>query len=265
MSKINSPKGYSSFHYYRSLVHYYLTTMPNFLATTFLICLLAVLYLTLIWGKDSNVQPIGVVIVLQIAYSTLAGIVFYIMTTLIPQQTKKLKFNLFVKNSVAHINILVTDLFRSFAKEEEINKISSSFYNQSNLKSLSDSVDGKKPLRIVNTVIVYPNPYEATIDIMKSIEEKAERLIGLSDILSIDTIESLGNLLSACLNVKKMCEYSRQSEFKFITSSLCQVYMITQILNRQVQQDFKFRKVYHHINMRNRNHPEEKEYFETFV
>jgi len=264
MSKIHSPKGYSSFHYYRRLAHYYLTTMPNFLATTFLICLLAVLSLTLIWGKDSNIQPIAVVIVLQIAYSTLAGIVFYIMTTLIPQQTKKLKFNLFVRNSVTHINNLVGDLFKSFATEEEIKNNSSSFYNQNNLKRLSDSVDGKKPLRIVNTVIVYPNPYEATIDTMKSIEEKVERLIGLSDILSIDTIGTLGNLLSACLTIKKVCEFSRQKEFKFLSLNLCEIYMITTILSSQIKQDFKFRKLYHHINLRNRNQPEEKEHFETF-
>lgn len=255
---------YTKFRYQKELLFYYVKSTPSFLTAIFLLCLVVILFLTLKWGKDSNIQPIGVIILLQIAYATLASVLFYLITFLWPLQAKKLKYSLFIQNSSAHIHISISDLFRSIATKEETDNLSGEFYNQANLKRLAEAVDGTKPLRIINTVIIFPNPYEATLHIVKAIEEKADRLLGLSDILSIETMETLSTLLSVSLNLKMTCQFSRQKDFKFVSLQLCELYMLTDVLSRQVRTDFSFRYLYHYNNIRNRESPESKDFHNVF-
>ncbi len=255
---------YTKFKYYKELGLYYLKTTPSFLKALFLLSLVVVLFLTLKWGKDSNFQPIGVLILLQIAYATIASVLFYLITVLWPLQTKKLKYNLFIQNSSAHIHISISDLFKSFATKEETSNLSNEFFKQANLKRLAESVDGSKPTKIINTVIVFQNPYDATLHIVKAIEEKADRLLGLSDILSIETMDTLSTLLSISLNLKLICQFSRQKEFKFVSLQLCELYMLTDLLSRHIRNDFSFRYLYHYINIRNRESPESKDFYSVF-
>jgi hypothetical protein len=128
---------------------YYIKTTPSFLILLFLICLFVILFLTLNWGSDPVKQNIVVIISLQIAYATLASILFYIITFLIPLQTKKLKFSYLIKNSSAHILSDISTLFKTFAKSEELKNISNEFYKIENLKRLVEEVDGSTPIKLI--------------------------------------------------------------------------------------------------------------------
>lgn len=265
MPKKKKQKGvYTKFRYLKELVFYYVRTTPAFLITIFLLCLVIVLFLSLKWGNDSNNQPIGVIIVLQIAYATLASILFYVITFLIPQQTKTLKFSFLVRNSSSYIHRDVSDLFKTFAKPAELKNSSNEFYRQSNLRRLVEELDATQPITYVHTVLIFSNAYEVIEYSIANIEEKANRLIVHSDILSVEAMDALNSILGVCLNIKLSCQFTRQKDLSFLSSFLCQLYMEIDILSKQIFKDFSFRMLYHYINMRKQSSPESKDFYELF-
>lgn len=259
-----SKNSYSTAKYLKELFFYYIKTIPSFLILVFLICLFVVLFITLNWGNDPIKQNIVVIISLQIAYATLASILFYIITFLIPQQTKKLKFSYLIKNSSAHILSDISTLFKTFAKSDELKNISNDFYKLENLKRLVEEVDGSKPINLTNTVLIFPNSYELILFIISKIEEKTNRLMNLNDVLSVDAMDTLSSILGMCLNIKSICQLTRHSDFKFLSFNLCELYMVINNFSNQINADFSFRLLYHYMNIKKRNTIESREFQKLF-
>lgn len=255
---------YTNFRYRRELLFYYVKTIPSFITILFLLCLVVILFLTLKWGKDSNYQPIGVIILLQISFSTLAAILFHVITNLIPQQRKKLKYFIFIQNSSAYIYKDVSDFFRSIAKPAELENFSNDFYKQTNLRMLCDRVNGTHPVRIIHSIQHFPNPYEAVLFIVDNVESKATRLLGLSDILSVEAMDYLSTILGTCLTLKKSCQITRQKEFEYLSLEICRLYMNVNLLSDIIFRDFPHRLLHHYENKRKELVPESKDFHDVF-
>lgn len=256
---MNESKGkYSLFRYYKAHFVYYVES-TLVLSAWFLGILFFTLFLTFKYDVNNN---IGVFIFTQLAYGTLASIIFFVVTSHLPILKQRLKCHFLIINTVSLIH---NDIFEFFASIDPSESRKSTFNEINTLKKIIEEANGLQPVRLYNKKFVFNNKYELLDHTIKNIENRANRLLLLQNILSEKDLYTLSRLLNSCQILKNITEFSQQENLQFISLFCCEVYLYSRLLKNQISNDHRsIRLLIHYIEQHKSKAGIHKEYNDTF-